>query len=230
MKILATSDLHGNLDDLNFEGIDIVVIAGDFAKMNGFGKWHLHDQKKWIYNKFISLCNKFPKIDFCVVPGNHDLCLDPKRILLHNDISLDIQWPNNVHLLIDRYIEIKGLRIYGTPYVPIISHRWAFEAEHDELQKHFSRIPNDIDILITHTPPHIPNSSIDRSNQYGGIEAFGSSELAQAIYEKNPKYVFCGHIHSGIHDEVIFEKSKIYNVSRVNEDYNIAYEPTIVEI
>ena len=48
MKILATSDLHGNLEGLSFEGIDIVVIAGDFACMAENSKWDAFGQKKWI--------------------------------------------------------------------------------------------------------------------------------------------------------------------------------------
>ena len=229
-KVLAVSDLHGNLKDLNFEGIDVVVIAGDFAELKGGGKWHLHDQKKWIQKKFIPLCEKFPEVDFCVIPGNHDMCLDPKKIALCHGVDLRISWPANVHLLIDQEIEVKGLKIYGTPQIPIISRRWAFECEHEELVKKFSKIPENLDILITHSPPHIPDSSIDRSNQFGGYEAFGSGELAQAIFEKSPRYVFCGHIHTGTHDEVMFESSKLYNVSRVDEYYEIAYEPKVLEI
>lgn len=107
---------------------------------------------------------------------------------------------------------------------------WAYEAEHDALVKKFSKIPANLDILLTHTPPHIPDSCIDRSMQWGGYEAFGSSELAQAIFEKQPRNLFCGHIHSGTHDEVMFEGCKCYNVSRVDENYEIAYEPAVVEI
>lgn len=230
MKILAISDMHGNLNDINLEKIDICAVAGDFAELKGGGKWHWYNQKKWIQKKFIPLCEKHQTVDFCLVPGNHDFCLDKSKTRMHPDLNFKIQWPENVHLLIDRYIELRGLTIYGTPYVPIISYRWAFESEHSELIRHFSKIPDNLDILITHTPPHIPDSSIDRSIQYGGIEAFGSNELTQAIYEKNPRYVFCGHIHSGIHDPVHFEKSTIYNVSRVDENYEIAYEPCIIDI
>ena len=43
MKILATSDLHGNLKDLNFEGIDLVLFTGDFMEQKGFGKWRMQD-------------------------------------------------------------------------------------------------------------------------------------------------------------------------------------------
>jgi len=231
MKIIATSDLHGNLNGLNFENCDIVVIAGDFADLKGGGKWHWNDQKKWIQKKFIPFIQKFPNTQFCIVPGNHDMVMDIGKTSLHPDINFNIEWPNNAHILIDRMIEINGLKIYGTPWVPIISYRWAFEAESQKLTEKFNMIPENLDILITHTPPHISNDcGIDRSLQWGGTEAFGSGELANAIFNKNPKLVFCGHIHTGVHTLTEFGESKIFNVSRVDENYEIAYEPYTVEL
>jgi Icc-related predicted phosphoesterase len=231
MKILATSDLHGNLSDLNFDNIDIVVIAGDFAELKGGGKWHWYDQKKWINKKFIPMVEKHPSTQFCIVPGNHDMIFDQHYINAYPDINFNVHFPQNVHLLIDKLIEINGIKIYGTPWIPIISYRWAFESSNEKLKYKFGMIPDNVDILITHTPPHISNDClIDRSIQWGGLEAFGSTELAQAIFEKSPKYVFCGHIHSGTHECVNFNNSKIFNVSRVDERYEIAYEPTIIEI
>ncbi len=51
MRIMATSDLHGNLNGLDPKGADVVVLAGDIAPLKGRGVWHVNDQKKWI-NKF----------------------------------------------------------------------------------------------------------------------------------------------------------------------------------
>ena len=48
--------------------------------------------------------------------------------------------------------------------------------------------------------------------------------------EKCPRFVFCGHIHTGFHDGVDFEATRIYNVSRLDERYEVAYEPTWVEV
>lgn len=230
MKILATSDLHGNLVGFDPTGYDVVVIAGDFAPINGFSKWHMHDQKKWIQKKFMAFVNKWPNVEFVIVPGNHDMCLDKNKTNCYTDIDYSIDWAPNAHLLIDEQIEINGIRFYGTPWVPIIAYSWAFEAETDKQTKMFSKIPVDVDVLITHSPPHIPNSFIDRSTQYYISEAFGSNALATEIFNKKPKYVFCGHIHSGEHSMVNFNGTHIYNVSRVNEDYDIAYEPISLDI
>ena len=79
--------------------------------------------------------------------------------------------------------------LHGTPWMPLISYSWAFEGEHDTLKKWFSKIPSDIDVLITHSPPRIPGSDVDRSLQTDS-EHFGSSELTEAIIDKRPRFVF----------------------------------------
>ena len=101
--------------------------------------------------------------------------------------------------------------------------------EHDTLRRWFSKIPTGLDVLVTHSPPRIPGSDVDRSLQTDS-EHFGSSELTEAITEKRPGLVFCGHIHTGLHGGVDFEGSRIYNVSRLDERYEIAYDPTWVDI
>lgn len=231
MKIFAVSDMHGMLDGLDPSGMDIVVIAGDFSKMNGFSKWHLYDQKKWIEKNFFAWTSKYPETEFIVVPGNHDLCLDLGRTMNFKDFRWDIQWPKNVHMLIDREVVVKGLKFYGMPWVPIISYRWAFEADKDKIASKCSLIPNDVDVLVTHAPPHwFDDKPIDHSTQFGMSEAFGSSELTDEILDKQPKFAFCGHIHTGYHDEVRLGDTSCFNVSRVDEQYEISYEPRIVEV
>lgn len=231
MKLIATSDLHGNLEGLDFTDCDICIIAGDFAKLNGFGEWNYYNQKKWIENEFIPFLKKYPKTQFCIVAGNHDMVMDSKQTMLFPDINFVIKWPKHVHILNNSKVEINGLKIYGTPLIPIISYRWAFETEGVILKERFKDIPENLDILITHTPPHISDScKIDCSLQFGGSEAFGSSELAEAILEKKPKYVFCGHIHSGDHNLIHIGDSKIYNVSRLDENYIPFFEPLKLEI
>ena len=42
MRIMATSDLHGNLEGLDPKGADVVVFAGDIAPLRGRGPWHIN--------------------------------------------------------------------------------------------------------------------------------------------------------------------------------------------
>lgn len=230
MKILATSDTHGNLNGLSLDNVDIALFAGDIAPLKGRGSWHIYDQLKWINTKFKNWCESWPDVEIVFIPGNHDFFSIAKEcfsdVLRGHSLSIDLA--KNAHMLLDASIEVKGLKIYGTPWVPVISHSWAFEAENDELKKKFDMIPSGLDILITHAPPRF--NCIDVSLEYGvDSDKFGSAALAEAIFSKQPKMCFCGHIHSGDHNMNIIGNTHVWNVSRVNESYDIAYEPVMIE-
>lgn len=230
MTIYATSDLHGQLDGLNPSLHDVCVIAGDIGPLKGFGPWHIHDQAKWMRKHFCGFCKKFPDIEFIIIPGNHDWAA-MKQIDSENRVDNRVEFPPNVHLLIDSEVTVKGKRFYGTPWVPIINYHWAYEADSYTLMEKFEKIPDGIDVLVTHSPPYIAdNNFIDVSLQHGGMTHFGSKELAEVVLRKRPKVVFSGHIHSGDHTEQNFDGVRCFNVSRIDERYEIAYEPTTVTI
>ena len=67
MRLMATSDLHGNLEGLAPKGADVVILAGDVAPLRGRGPWHINDQKKWINKKFREWTASYPDIQFVVV-------------------------------------------------------------------------------------------------------------------------------------------------------------------
>ena len=231
MKIYAVSDMHGNLDGLDPAGYDVVVVAGDFALLDGFGKWRVYEQKKWVQDEFFKWICRYPDVQFVVVPGNHDMFADPNYQAAYRDMNFSMSWPLNAKFLVNSGCEIGGVRFWGTPNVPIINYRWAFESDPNILCRCFSEIPENTDVLVSHAPPHIPGAFVDVSLEYGtDSPAYGSRELADAVLEKKPRYLFCGHIHSGCHGRTAFGDTAVYNVSRVNESYEIAYEPTTLEI
>ena len=226
---MATSDLHGNVYGLDPRGADIVVIAGDIAPLRGRGPWHINDQKKWINKRFREWTESYSDIQFVVIPGNHDFFPIAHLLFAGYGIDWEYGFSPNVHFLCDTGIEIDGVKFYGTPWVPIISYSWAFEGDHDKLVTEFAKIPVGTDILVTHSPPRILGCDIDRSIQTDS-EHFGSQELTSSLMEKQPRMAFCGHIHTGQHGGVDFEGCRLYNVSRLDEYYEIAYEPTWLDV
>lgn len=231
MKILATSDMHGDLSGLDLSGVDLALFAGDVALLRGLSAWDVYDQLEWMNTDFYDFCSKWPKTKVVFIPGNHDffpLIKERFGVKLHGK-SLNLKLASNATMLVDKLVEVNGLKIYGTPWVPIISYRWAFEAESDKLQERFSLIPTGVDVLLTHTPPKF--NSLGISLAYGiDSEDFGSTELADEILKKKPKMCFCGHIHTGNHTLTRLGSSEIWNVARLNESYHVAYEPTMLEI
>jgi len=229
IKIAAMSDMHGRLEGLDPRGCGVCVVAGDFSRQTGFGRWAMKEQREWIHDEFFAWTGRFPETAFVVVAGNHDLCLDPVMTSRYAGENWRIEWPSNVKYLCDSGVEAHGLRFYGTPWVPVINCRWAFEGESGKLKKRFSAIPENVDVLVTHAPPRLPGYQGDISLEFGAdSDRFGSVELAEALFEKKPRYAFCGHIHSGSHDPFVFGDTVVRNVSRVDESYEVAYEPAVV--
>ena len=59
----------------------------------------------------------------------------------------------NTYLLEHEGMELEGYKFFGSPYIPVISD-WAFMLRPDERAKKWAEIPDDTQILITHTPAH----------------------------------------------------------------------------
>ena len=118
MRIMATSDLHGNLEGLDPKGADVVVLAGDIAPLRGRGVWHINDQKKWINKRFREWTSSYPDIKFVVIPGNHDFY--PIAHILFKGVGIDwgFDFSPNVHFLGDEGTEVEGVKFYGTPWEP----------------------------------------------------------------------------------------------------------------
>ncbi len=230
MKIYAVSDMHGQLEGLDPKNADLVLIAGDFALLERLDFIGLCNQVDWVRRTFCEWCASYPNTQFRMIPGNHDLFAQERQFLD------EIKWPENAKLLIDAGDEVDGLRIYGTPWVPHINGVWAFEASPlgDGLDHAFGAIPEGVDVLLTHSPPLIRHQKVDVSIDNNSPH-FGSVELKKALERTQPRYALCGHIHSGDHKPYVLKHecgsdTIVRNVSRLNEDYRIAYEPFVFEI
>ena len=234
LVLAATSDIHGCLEGIqevcSSRGVEILVIAGDIEPADIFTS-----KPYWFEHKFFHLVSKLD-CDVVAIPGNHDFYLSGMYSAIKRGECKNI--PKNFHLLVDEDVTIRGIRFYGTPWVPYIDGRWCFEGEDEDLSDKFSMIPPKVDVLITHSPPLLKYREIDVScdNPMERRRHFGSMSLKNAIDAKAPRMVICGHIHSGDHRCIAtisgIDNSKVYmwNVSRVNEQYNIAYKIKLLEL
>lgn len=231
VTIVATSDLHGELGGIEkyAQGADVLVIAGDIQPAR-IGV----DVPTWFTEEFYPLIGKIG-CEVVAIPGNHDFHLS--RCLSAADGKGTEGAPSNFHLLMpDSGIEVKGLKFWGTPWCPRIDGRWCFERDEGDLLDYFMQMPSLVDVLITHSPPKIPNgecfANLDVSMQYDSRywEHFGSESLYKAMQSKLPSVVVSGHIHSGDHEPfgAMMPKKQIVcmNVSRLNEQYHVTYKPT----
>ena len=101
----------------------------------------------------------------------------------------------------------------------------------EKLAQLYSNIPEGLDILLTHDAPGIQGHGKIMLGPWAGEDA-GNKVLAKAIKQKEPRYVFSGHIHSASHTltKVYRKNTYICNVSILDEDYYPLFQPRIMEI
>ncbi|MBX7169824.1 MAG: metallophosphatase domain-containing protein [Pyrinomonadaceae bacterium] len=213
MKIVCLSDTHNCNENIEVPDGDILLHAGDATvrgtifEINQFANW------------FTSLPHKH-KI---FVAGNHDW-------LFENDNALARMLISQVSYLQDSFIEIEGLKIYGSPWQPRF-YDWAFNLNRGaELAEKWKQIPLNTDILITHGPP---NGILDEVPRKYSIENTGCEELRKRVETLaefgNLKLHLFGHIHCGYGQMEKFGV-KFVNASNCDEEYNPTQPPIIVEI
>ena len=205
MKIDCVSDLHGFYPKL--EGGDLLIIAGDCIAFDSAIEWV--DFFKWLKEQ------KY--MDKILVGGNHDLFLEN----LHSKHEYDFIY------LCDSGIKIKEIKFWGSPHSLFFSSvnpkYTSFMGTEEELNKKYDLIPDDIDILISHTPP----------NRFCDLNAesihCGSISLAKVVERIKPKIIVCGHIHEqGGKNIYIGSHTHIYNCSYVNERYKPVHKITTI--
>lgn len=186
---------------------DVLIHAGD-ATINGtigeivaFNRW------------FAAL----PHRRKIFVAGNHDWLFEREPELARRLLSPDIIY------LQDSAIEIENLRIYGSPWQPKFFD-WAFNLDRGaEMAEKWRLIPDSLDILVTHGPPH------DILDQTPRGDRAGCEELLKRVRVTTPKVHVFGHIHNGYGTENRFG-TKFVNASNCDEQYAPVNDPIVIDL
>lgn len=220
VKICHISDSHGieGHEKLIIPQCDILIHTGDIG-----GRTDLRE-----LNLFLCWMEKQPADVKIFCAGNHDIVLDKqcyinmkkseyinayndgnvaKQMIMkqqHEDAMYMIEHSSVKYLCNKDYV-YKGLKIYGCPYTPSF-HRlngWAFNANRGaEMQKQLSKIPSDIDVLITHGPPYgILDLIPEKFKQYEGEDVHrGCEDMLNVIKKRllKLKLMCFGHIHDQV--------------------------------
>lgn len=224
MKIIALSDQHGNLNQIK-DICDVVVIAGDWSPL--YCQQDSISVLNWWDKRFVPWMKRLKTNHIVIIPGNHDFACVYKFFKEELDkILIRHKMVDVIHYLCHDSVIIDGKKFYGNPNSESPS-GWAFSKQYNQAYK----FDDDTDILVTHQPPMV--------GDVGYVHKFnkelGSKELRDRILESNIELNICGHIHTGSHDKhtVTLRNGKlasIYNVSILDEDYSVAYEPTVIEL
>ena len=249
MKVLALSDIHGYLPEIN-EQVDIVIIPGDIVDL--YYQNSTNKSIAWFSREFVPWALNLKCERVIIIAGNHDFFFQRivenyyrNRVVMYDDpkdqinyiesysatvVSDELILPKKIVYLQDTSYKFGGKTFYGTPWCPELS-RWAFYKSSDDLREAFSRIPEGIDVLITHSPGKHVNDTGVSLQKYDRPE-YGSAELTNAIdnLKNKPKWWFVGHIHSGNHTVTNYKGINVVNVSIKDESYDPVYGYNIYEI
>jgi len=192
MRITAISDTHGRhleLDDKYFPGGDLLIHTGDFlefakykSELRGFCTWYeLFDN----YQKRI------------LVAGNHDLFMDNYRDDAEHILTHEYRY---VDYLEDDWISYtksldESVKIMGSPWTFKLLGESVFTHNRGskEMKRRWDILTNDIDILVTHSPPQgILDNLFYHDEDVGNI---GCEFLAERVKEIKPKIHIFGHCH-----------------------------------
>lgn len=236
MIIDCISDLHGHYPEL--EGGDLLIVAGDCARDDKITSWN--DYFNWIDKQ-----NYKKKI---MVAGNHDnFCKHWAKAGTFTNDEYNQIYPNEkptIDYLCDSGTEFEGLKIWGSPWTrssPDMNPKCkAFTVDtEEELAEKWKLIPNDIDILVTHSPPMYHLDKVNEVTKWGTKQFnVGSESLYRRFLwrEIEPKLHVFGHVHEGygvegysISNEKItntmFNHTVFVNASYVNELYQPINKP-----
>jgi Icc-related predicted phosphoesterase len=243
MIIDCISDLHGHYPTL--AGGDLLIVAGDLTardteeEYKNFFRW-LRDQN---YEEIV------------VIAGNHDNYLQKCRCMddLEDcgeftylcDSGTEFEWFETEdtkwgarHLPGNRSLKLK---IWGSPWTKTFAGMnpkcKAFTVDTEEaLAEKWALIPQDTDILVTHSPSWGMKDGPHAELRYG------STSLLRRINEidvRNLKLHVCGHIHEGYG---VFDMRKcqkqlgdvptcvFINASHVNERYKPVNKPVRIDL
>jgi Icc-related predicted phosphoesterase len=205
--------LHGAKPEL--EGGDLLIVTGDLTARDSYEQYF--DFFKWIAN------TRYKKR--IVIAGNHDNLAETQEILTIPNADFDY--------LCDSGTEFEGLKIWGSPWTASFkginpkccAFTMPFGCDTEEhLMDQWKLIPNDTDILITHSPSFGNYDWI--KNPDGSIgPSVGSVSLWMRCLEIKPKLHVFSHIHEAYGNCVHHNGIRLVNCSIMNEKYKPVNKP-----
>jgi Icc-related predicted phosphoesterase len=210
MIVDCISDLHGYYPKL--EGGDLLIVAGDLTARDH--EYEYREVYEWFWMQ------NYAGIVF--IGGNHD----------NNIGTITKQGPQSIQYLCDSGTEFLGLKIWGSPWTKTFKgmnpHCKAFTMEDDcQIGEKFKLIPDDTDILITHSPPLGILDVVQRWPDMK-MENCGSGHLRTHVERIKPKLHVFGHIHEGYGKLLLKHQGPntwCVNASHVNEVYDPINKP-----
>ncbi|EGZ26024.1 hypothetical protein PHYSODRAFT_487565 [Phytophthora sojae] len=193
LRVVCISDTHSKHRNLsNVPEGDVLLHCGDFTQRGTHAE--IRDFNDWL--------GTLPHKHKLVIAGNHDVSMDAVEYDQHwdkafrhkeyNDPSVSRALLTNCTYLENRSVVIEGVKIYGSPMTPPIHGRQgAFNVARGFAdQQHWAKVPADVDMLVTHGPPH---GILDTT--FTGLHVGSETLLKETMSRIRPSFHIFGHIH-----------------------------------
>eukprot|EP00928_Gymnodinium_smaydae_P026869 TRINITY_DN20965_c0_g1_i1.p2 TRINITY_DN20965_c0_g1~~TRINITY_DN20965_c0_g1_i1.p2 ORF type:complete len:329 (-),score=49.93 TRINITY_DN20965_c0_g1_i1:1289-2275(-) len=226
-RFVCFSDTHGRHNSIpasHRPPADVLLHAGDFTNSGELEQ--IENFAKWL--------KEYPASEKVVIAGNHDVTFHEEyyrktgAARFHGQPGYDCTKARGLlagscTYLEDSEVEVRGYRIYGSPWQPEFCD-WAFNLQRgEECQKCWAAIPSEVDILMTHGPPH---GRGDLCNS--GLRA-GCVDLLAAMNSRSISVHVAGHIHEGYglsaDDATLF-----VNASTCTFNYRTEHPPIVFDL
>ena len=203
VNLVCISDTH-TYEKFPIPEGDILLHSGDISFRGTFVE--MNRAMKWLG----SLPHKH-KVFVC---GNHDWLGETDPLLME-----ELAKENGVIYLNDSGVELMGLKIWGSPVQPEFCN-WAFNRKRgEEIARHWAKIPDDTQVLVTHGPPKDILDWVDRGD--GSREYVGCEELRKRVDQlSNLRLHSFGHIHCAAGEYVDPNGKLFVNAAICTEEYH----------
>jgi Icc-related predicted phosphoesterase len=221
IRFVCMSDSHNEAMNIYIPDGDVFLHAGDFTRKGTLGE----------VLAFESFLRNLPHKHKVVIAGNHEYSFDFEAFDRKARIRSELRSINPAKIkgalrscvyLEDTPIQVCGYKIWGSPWTS--QHNPGAFTVKDKaiLKSKWDMIPDNIDILITHSPPF----GICDSNT---VKHFGSVDLREKVERIKPIVHMFGHIHEGY--GYYFDRGTTYlNCAMVNKRYAPVHTPWVFDL
>ena len=202
VRLVAVADTHLFHDELVVPDGDVFVHAGDMCQGGSLEE----------LERAVRFIRALPHRTKVIIAGNHDFAFaehpDEARAMVSDFVYLQ-----------DEGRTIDGVSFWGSPWQPEFND-WAFNLPRGKaLAEKWALIPDRVDVLVTHGPPH---GIGDRGPVAGRL---GCEDLLERVRVAKPLVHFFGHIHQDggawQHGETLFVNATTWECERA---------PTVIDL
>lgn len=217
MRIVCISDTHLH-QDFSIPPGDVLIHAGDGTSVG--------TQKE--VTRWLNWIAAQPHRKKIVVAGNHDF-------LFERDPDLAaLLMPDSIDYLQDSGTRFRGVKFWGSPWQPAFNN-WAFNLPRGpQLEEKWKLIPNDTDVLITHSPPFGILDKVHPRPHGVAVQApdvdvpLGCEALHSRVQALRPQVHVFGHIHDSYGTQIL-GKTIFVNACICDEEYKPTNPPIVID-